>query len=419
MRNEPIEIHGDGTQIRAWCYVDDMVDGVLLAIAHPNAVGESFNIGNPRAVVTIYGLANTVVRVLASKSSISFIRQGLRRRRAAHPVRRQGARAARLRGEDRSGRRDPALRRVLPEPAAMSPVPRRVSHGTGEVDRTRFVRIGDGVVIEPGVLVFHPETISIGDGVYVGHHSILKGYHRGRMEIGRGTWIGQQCFFHSAGDLTIGENVGIGPAVKIITSLHVDEGPSTAHSSQPPGVCAGGDCRRCGYRDRRGDPARGVDRARRPDRRRGGGDDEHRRLCRRGRRSRPSAAHPDRRAIAQMSGRAVRVCMFSNLFPPVPSGSSTQTAALSRELVGRGHQVDVITARVDPRGAGARRDRGRPGAPLAGAPPAADGHLAAIPMAERHVDARATCAGSAPSSIARSPTSCTCTTTCSISRWRR
>ncbi|MEO8259436.1 MAG: glycosyltransferase family 4 protein [Acidobacteriota bacterium] len=50
-----------------------------------------------------------------------------------------------------------------------------------------------------------------------------------------------------------------------------------------------------------------------------------------------------------MSDRAVRVCMFSNLFPPVPSGSSTQTAALSRELVGRGHQVDVITARVDPR----------------------------------------------------------------------
>ncbi|MEO8259435.1 MAG: acyltransferase [Acidobacteriota bacterium] len=108
----------------------------------------------------------------------------------------------------------------------MTPVPRRASHGSGEVDRTRFVSLGDGVVIEPGVLVFHPETISIGEGVYVGHQSILKGYHRGRMAIGRGTWIGQQCFFHSAGGLTIGENVGIGPAVKIITSFHVDEGPS-------------------------------------------------------------------------------------------------------------------------------------------------------------------------------------------------
>lgn len=75
LRNEPIEIHGDGTQIRAWCYVDDMVDGILLAMEHPKAVGESFNIGNQRAVVTIYGLANTVVRALNSDSPITFIRK--------------------------------------------------------------------------------------------------------------------------------------------------------------------------------------------------------------------------------------------------------------------------------------------------------------------------------------------------------
>ena len=75
VRGQPIEIHGDGTQIRAWCYVDDMVDGVLLALTHPRAVGESFNIGNQRAVTTIYGLANTVVRVLESESTISFIRR--------------------------------------------------------------------------------------------------------------------------------------------------------------------------------------------------------------------------------------------------------------------------------------------------------------------------------------------------------
>ncbi len=73
--NEPIQIHGDGTQIRAWCYVDDMVDGVMLALEHPNAVGESFNIGNQRAVTTIYGLANTVVRITGSTSPISFVRK--------------------------------------------------------------------------------------------------------------------------------------------------------------------------------------------------------------------------------------------------------------------------------------------------------------------------------------------------------
>jgi UDP-glucose 4-epimerase len=75
LQNKDIEIHGDGTQIRAWCYIDDMVDGVLLAMEHPRAIGESFNIGNARAVVTIYGLANTVVRVLNSKSPIRFTRK--------------------------------------------------------------------------------------------------------------------------------------------------------------------------------------------------------------------------------------------------------------------------------------------------------------------------------------------------------
>lgn len=75
LKDEPIEIHGTGTQIRAWCYVDDMVRGVLLAMEHPNAVGESFNIGNERAVVTIYGLASTVIRALGSKSQISFVRK--------------------------------------------------------------------------------------------------------------------------------------------------------------------------------------------------------------------------------------------------------------------------------------------------------------------------------------------------------
>lgn len=75
MSDRTIEIHGDGTQIRAWCYVDDMVDGVLLAMTHPNAVGESFNIGNQRAVTTIYGLASAVVRVLDSQSTIKFARR--------------------------------------------------------------------------------------------------------------------------------------------------------------------------------------------------------------------------------------------------------------------------------------------------------------------------------------------------------
>lgn len=70
IENEPIIVHGDGSQIRAWCYVDDMVRAVLLALEHPGAVGESFNIGNARATATMSALAHAVVRLTGSRSTI-------------------------------------------------------------------------------------------------------------------------------------------------------------------------------------------------------------------------------------------------------------------------------------------------------------------------------------------------------------
>jgi acetyltransferase-like isoleucine patch superfamily enzyme len=94
------------------------------------------------------------------------------------------------------------------------------SHGTGVFDPRSFKRLGDNVVFESGVLVFHPETIEIDENVYIGHQTILKGYYLGSMKIGSGTWIGQQAFFHSAGTIEIGRDVGIGPGVKILTSAH-------------------------------------------------------------------------------------------------------------------------------------------------------------------------------------------------------
>jgi acetyltransferase-like isoleucine patch superfamily enzyme len=100
------------------------------------------------------------------------------------------------------------------------------SHGSGAPDIAKLARLGANVVLEAGVLIFHPENVEIGDHVYVGHNTILKGYHKNTMRIGSGTWIGQQCFFHSAGGLTIGRNVGVGPAVKIITSYHDGEDTS-------------------------------------------------------------------------------------------------------------------------------------------------------------------------------------------------
>ena len=71
LKDEEIFINGDGAQIRAWCYVDDFVDCLIRCIENPKAVGESFNLGNARAVMTTLGLAQTVCRVLNSKSKIS------------------------------------------------------------------------------------------------------------------------------------------------------------------------------------------------------------------------------------------------------------------------------------------------------------------------------------------------------------
>jgi len=102
------------------------------------------------------------------------------------------------------------------------------SHGNGKINDKGFFNsdslkiLGEKTVLEEGVLLFHPENISIHDNVYIGHNTILKGYYKNEMVIGEGTWIGQQCFFHSAGGIQIGKNIGIGPGVKILTSYHKD-----------------------------------------------------------------------------------------------------------------------------------------------------------------------------------------------------
>lgn len=98
------------------------------------------------------------------------------------------------------------------------------SHGSGVFSPQDFAILGENVIFEAGVMVFHPQNIRLGNNVYVGHQTILKGYHKNDMVIGENTWIGQQCFFHSAGGITIGRNVGIGPGVKILTSHHEEEG---------------------------------------------------------------------------------------------------------------------------------------------------------------------------------------------------
>ncbi|MGE0786823.1 MAG: transferase [Sandaracinaceae bacterium] len=109
---------------------------------------------------------------------------------------------------------------------------KRESHGSGRFSPDQLAACGEGCVFEEGALVFHPERVHLGTDVYVGHHAILKGYYKGTLRIGDGTWIGPQCFLHAAGDLTLGRNVGVGPGVKIITSFHeeVDRATPILHA---------------------------------------------------------------------------------------------------------------------------------------------------------------------------------------------
>jgi dTDP-glucose 4,6-dehydratase len=69
LRNEDVTVFGDGTQTRSFCYVSDLVDGILrLMQADTN---EPVNIGNPHEL-TIEEIARTIIRIVGSKSEIVY-----------------------------------------------------------------------------------------------------------------------------------------------------------------------------------------------------------------------------------------------------------------------------------------------------------------------------------------------------------
>ena len=72
LQHAPIMLYNDGTQIRAWCYIDDFVDGILRCTEVPEAIGHAFNVGNPQGTVTNFELANMIIRLTNTKSGIVF-----------------------------------------------------------------------------------------------------------------------------------------------------------------------------------------------------------------------------------------------------------------------------------------------------------------------------------------------------------
>jgi UDP-glucuronate decarboxylase len=71
LTNQNISIYGDGGQTRSFCYVDEMVDGLIRLMGTPDEVTGPINLGNPREI-TIIELANLVIKMTRSRSKIVF-----------------------------------------------------------------------------------------------------------------------------------------------------------------------------------------------------------------------------------------------------------------------------------------------------------------------------------------------------------
>jgi UDP-glucuronate decarboxylase len=71
LRGEPITIYGDGQQTRAFCYVDDLVDGLVRLMASPDGITGPINLGNP-GEFSMLELAQLVIELTGSRSKIEF-----------------------------------------------------------------------------------------------------------------------------------------------------------------------------------------------------------------------------------------------------------------------------------------------------------------------------------------------------------
>ena len=104
LSGEPITIYGDGQQTRSFCYVDDLIDGLVRLIDSAAEVTGPINLGNPTEF-TIRELAETVIDMTGSKSQDRQEAVARRRSAPAPAEHREGAGPARVGAQGRASRR--------------------------------------------------------------------------------------------------------------------------------------------------------------------------------------------------------------------------------------------------------------------------------------------------------------------------
>jgi len=72
LEGEDLVVYGDGSQVRAWCHIDDFCDAVIGMLDTDKAIGKAFNIGNPVNTISVLALAEKVIQLCGSGSKVVF-----------------------------------------------------------------------------------------------------------------------------------------------------------------------------------------------------------------------------------------------------------------------------------------------------------------------------------------------------------
>ena len=96
------------------------------------------------------------------------------------------------------------------------------SHLRRVIFRAMCRTVGHALQVGPGVVMKHPETMELGDAVFIGAQTMIQGRYDGTCQIGNHVWIGPHAYF-DARNLILEDYVGWGPGAKVLGSSHTGE----------------------------------------------------------------------------------------------------------------------------------------------------------------------------------------------------